>query len=813
MTNDRFYKTGDLARWLPAGPPEGGASGGVIEFLGRMDHQVKIRGFRVELGEIENLLLKHTQVKDAVAVIKEDNSIDKNIIAYVVSESEDLLDSELREYLLKDLPGYMIPAYFVRLDKIPLTPSGKVDRKALPEPELKIGEGYSAPRNNLEKKLLEIWTEILGIDAGKQPPGIDDNFFRRGGHSLKAAALMSKIHKELNVKIGLMEIFKTPTIRGIASIINGLKRETFLAVDPIEKKEYYPLSSAQKRLYFLQQLDLQSTGYNMPLALPLGRNINKEKLELTLQRLIARHESLRTSFIRINDEVVQRVHDQVVFAVETLATDAYGVHGQTQTFIRPFDLAQAPLMRSGLMTMPDGNFTWVVDVHHIISDGTSHAILSEDFTAIYNDQELKPLTLQYKDFAAWQQQHLEGEEIKNQMAYWLDIFTGEIPHLNLPRDYSRPSVFTFAGDSYGFTLTGAETKKFKQLGISEGGTLYMNFLAALNILLYKYSGQEDIIVGSAIAGRRHADLQGIVGMFINSLAMRNYPMGDKTYQYFLQEVISASVKSFENQDVQFEDLVDKLSLERDASRNPVYDVMLTVQNFYDKGNSITLGTETMQSFAYNNLTAKFDLTFVVNEQGDDIFIDIQYYRAIFKPGTIHRLAGHLKNIISAAAIDSLINIKDIEIISPEEKKQVLEEFNDTFTDYPHDKTIQQLFAEQAAQTPDYIALHGCMIGWMHGCMIAWLDGEVGANRHPRTNTDNNNVETLRATSLQVTYFELNRQADRLAGLLIEKGAGPDYIVGIMMERSIELIIGILGILKSGSAYLPIDPGYPQERID
>ncbi len=678
-----------------------------------------------------------------------------------------------------------------------------------------------APRDRIEGKMAEIWHDVLSLPH--HAIGIDDNFFQLGGHSLKATLLVSKIHKELNVKIPLAEIFKTPSIRELAAYIKGMKRDMHVSIESVEEREYYVLSSAQKRVYFLQQFDLTGIGYNMPLVLPLGKGIDKDKLELVLRRLIDRHESLRTSFERVNEEVVQRIHKagSIEFSLDFYEADKIGLGEIIRDYIKAFDLSLAPLFRSGLIALPDGNHVWMVDIHHIVSDGTSHTVLTEDFMAEYSGKELKPLHIQYKDFAIWQQRRFETGEVKAQMEYWLNLLAGEVPRLNLPVDNKRPPTFTFEGDSYSSILTGEETKKFKGLGSQGGGTLYMNMLAALNVLLYKYTGQSDIIIGSGIAGRSHADLQGIVGMFINTLAMRNYPAGEKSYDSFLKEVITASIRGFENQDVQFEDLVDSLDLERDASRNPVFDIMMIVQNFRNVGEGgrgarteytgmsvmdlLPAADENPAADEYKNPTSKFDMTFFVHEQGDDIFINIEYYKAIFKPGTVERMVSHLKNIINAAAANPIIKLNEIEILSGDEKKKIIYQFNDTESAYPGDKTIHRLFEEQVSRTPDRIALHGCMIAWMHDCMDTWMDGEVGATA----------VETLRATSLQIqmSYRQLNEQSNYLAGLLMEKGVRPDRIVGLMIERSVEMIVGIMGILKSGGAYLPIDPDYPQERID
>ncbi|HLP59996.1 MAG TPA: condensation domain-containing protein, partial [Candidatus Deferrimicrobium sp.] len=780
-----LYKTGDLARWL---------SDGNIEFLGRIDYQVKVRGFRVEPGEIENRLLKHPRIKEAIVLVQEEKSGDKYLCAYVVSDGEYGI-SELREYLSLELPDYMIPSYFVPLDKIPQTPSGKVDRRALPKPGLNAGGNYTAPRNKIEKKLVELWAGILGRDEWHTSQlqtslGIDDNFFQLGGHSLKATILVSKIHRELEVKVELMEIFRTPTIRHIARLIRGLKKETFQDIEPVEKKEYYPLSSAQKRLYFLQQLDLNNTGYNMPRVLPLGKGINKDKLESTLNQLIARHESLRTSFEMVNGEVVQMVHEHVEFAIEY-----YEQERRVEDFIRSFDLARAPLMRSRLIVHPDGDCTWMLDIHHIVSDGTSQTILTEDFMQLVGTGvPLEPLPIQYKDFAQWQNQLLASGLIKDQEDYWLQLYPGEIPRLNLVADYERPGVFTFEGDHYLFKLERGDTSKFKVLGARYGGTLCMNMLAALNTLFYKYTGQTDIIIGSGIAGRRHVDIQAVVGMFVNTLAMRNYPFGEKSYENFLKEVIANSVRGFENQDVQFEELVEKLDPARDPSRNPLFDILMVVQNFREVGPTISMEQlrpvdehSPAVQYKYKNPTSKFDLTFFVYEQGDEVFINIEYYTAIFKPDTIRRLVSHFKQVVKAVIEEPGIKLQDIDVISEEEKLRVLYEFNDTDRDYPRDKTLPGLFEEQVEKAPDCIALSGEPVG---------LVGQVGPVR-----------------PVSLTYGQLNEHSNRLANYLYHENRGaPGQLVGIMMDRSLEMITALLGILKAGGAYVPISPSYPLERI-
>jgi len=797
----RVYRTGDVARWL---------SNGEIEFLGRTDFQVKIRGFRIELEEIENQLLSHRNVKESVVLAKNDEGGDKYLCAYVVPHTADTLQvSELREYLSKELPDYMIPSYFVQLEEFPLTANGKIDRRALPAPELKSGESYTAPVNEIEKKLVQLWAEILASDAVHKsqlqtPIGIHDNFFQLGGHSLKATTMVSKIHKELEVRVELLDIFRTPTIRNIARLIQGLRKEAFQDIEPVEKKEYYPLSSAQKRLYFLQQLDLNSTGYNMPMVLPFGKGIKKDKLEFSLKQLIARHESLRTSIQRVNEEVVQRIHpaDSIAFLLDYYEAGETGIEEIIKRYLRPFDLSRAPLIRSGLITLPDGYCIWMVDIHHIVSDGTSHTILAEDFMRSYETgAPLEPLSIQYKDFAQWQNQLFAGSGIQDQEDYWLQLYSGEIPRLNLAADYKRPGVFTFEGDHHVFKLEREDAVKFKVLGARYGGTLYMNIMTVLNTLFYKYTGQNDIIIGSGIAGRRHADIQGVVGMFANTLGMRNYPAGEKSYKNFLSEVIANSVKGFENQDVQFEELVEKLDPERDPSRNPLFDVLMVVQNFpslYSNISSEQLPAvdENSPAIQYKTTTAKFDLTFFVFEQGDDILINIEYYTGIFAPETIRRLVSYFKHVVKTVIQDPGIKLKEIAVISEEEKQRVLYEFNDTARDYPRDKSIPALFEEQVEQTPDHIALAG----------EALHSQGVFLKNHPAGTAPQKAFYCL-------TYRELNERSNRLANYLYDGNRVElDQAVGIMMDRSLEMITAVLGILKAGGAYVPISPSYPLERI-
>ncbi|UCH96983.1 MAG: amino acid adenylation domain-containing protein, partial [Candidatus Aminicenantes bacterium] len=674
----RLYRSGDIVRWL---------GDGSIEFIGRADHQVKIRGFRVETGEIEHQLLQHNKINEAVVLAREDkDNTDRVLCAYVVSD-EKMDTSELRNFLSDKLPGYMIPAYFVWLDKFPLTPNGKIDRKALPVPEYEAGARYMAPRNDIEEKLAAIWTEILGRDALhasqlRTSLGIDDNFFLLGGHSLKAAILAAKIHQALNVKLPLAEIFTMPTIRQLSDYIEGKEKEFYVSIEKAEEKEYYRLSSAQKRLYLLHQIDPASTVYNIPAAVTLEGVLDKTRLEGAFQGLIHRHESLRTSFDMIDDVPIQRIHKAVWFEIEYDELDKEGTRGlaplpDIMNFIRPFDLSRAPLLRAALLKTAENENKYIltVDMHHIISDGTSMGVLVKELMRLYHGEALPPLGIHYKDFSRWQNSKKQKESIRQQERYWLREFAGEIPVLNLPIDFARPAIQDFAGRSLAFEIGKEETQKLKNLAMTEGATLYMVLLALFNVLLARLSGQEEIVVGSPAAGRRHPDLEPIIGMFVNTLALRNYPSGEKTIKELIGEVKEKTLEAQENQDFPFEDLVEKVTIDRDASRNPLFDVMFILQNIDIEELEIT----GLRLIPYERQmeTSKFDLTLMGMEKEERLLLTFEYSTHLFKNTTIERFVACLKKVVSSAAANPDVKTCDLEILGEEEKRQVLYDFNDT----------------------------------------------------------------------------------------------------------------------------------------
>jgi len=601
----------------------------------------------------------------------------------------------------------------------------------------------------------------------------------------------------MGVKLPLSEVFKSQTLRMMSHYIEGMKATRYDAIVPVEEKEYYPLSSAQKRMYILHRMAPDGTGYNMP-SIFYMKGVKIEALRRALNNLIMRHESLRTAFDRVDEEPVQRVQKEIEFEVKYYEIKSQEeARGIIDTFIQPFDLSQAPLLRSSLIRFDDENCAWLADMHHIISDGTSSAILRRDFLRIIEGEALEPLPLHYKDFSHWQNELFRTGSIREQEKYWLELFPGgeEIPRLNLYTDFKRPEVFDYSGGKYNTRINKTDTKKLRTLGIEYNGTLYMTMLALLNVLFYKYTGQTDIIIGTGVAGRPHADLQGIIGMFINTLAMRNYPDGEKSYRSFFKEVVDNSVKAFENQDVQFEELVDHLNIERDLSRNPLFDVMMLVQNIETnpgqqlnqnevrKIEEVNLAADQESFPGYEKESSVFDITFSIYEDGDELLIQTSYTRALFKEQTIECLMQHFICIFNTVLLDPGVKLKDIDIISNEERSQLVYEFNDTGNDYPKDKTIHECYEAQVGRFPYRTAVVGPSIG----------ESVLG--------------------NAYFSYEYLDEKANQMALDLYSAGVVPGTIVGIMVERSAELIIGILGILKAGGAYLPFDPDYPRERID
>ncbi len=775
-----LYRTGDLARWRVDGE---------IDFLGRMDHQVKVRGFRIELGEIESRLLDYQWVEAAVAVARERESGDHYICAYIVLRDEKAFEKSggieaLKKYLGDGLPSYMVPSFMVPLETLPLTSSGKIDRKRLPELVFDAGAGYTAPRDKREKALAAIWAGVLGI--AEEAIGIDSNFFHLGGHSLKVTSMIARIRKQLNVQLEFADLFKAPTIRGLSQHIGGMAEEDFMSVEPLEKREYYPLSSAQQRLYILYGKDPYSTGYNMPMAVVLEGSLAVEKLEQLFRKLIERHESFRTSFGEWGGEAGQRIHEGENFNIEILEGCDNEV-ARVHRFVRPFDLSKAPLLRVGLMKRTTASHILVMDMPHIVSDGISLGILARELMALYNGEELGPLRIQYKEFASWQREFLDSDFFKKQEAWWLGRFGDDVPVLELPLDYSRPVVQQFEGGSVTLTIDASGAEALNDLARSCEATLFMVLAALYSVFLAKLSGGDDIVFGTPVAGRRHTDLDSIMGMFVNTLALRFQPRGDLPFNGFLQEVRETILAALENQDYPFDRLVEKVAVERDTSRNPLFDVMFSFQDL--EAVDMAVRGLRLRPLEYEVETAKFDLNMQGREKGDGIELIFSYSSTLFEASTVQRFTGYFEAVVSAVLADVWVCPESIDIITEEERRQILSEFNGAHVPYPGAglRPIHVLFEEEVEKHGERIAVVASVLPALE---------EAGENLPLNT----------------ISFNELNQKANCLARRLRELGVARDWIVAIMVERSVEMIIGILGILKAGGAYMPILPDAPAERV-
>ncbi|MDU1412334.1 MAG: amino acid adenylation domain-containing protein [Clostridium sp.] len=756
--NMKVYKTGDLGRYLPDGN---------IEYLGRIDNQVKIRGLRIELGEIESKILEHDDVKEVFVNVFEDQTGEKHICAYVVPE-KDIKELELKEYLKKTLPNYMIPDKVISISKMPLTVNGKIDSKRLPTPSFSYStKNYEAPTNEIEKQLSNLWCEVLGI----KNVGVNENFFDLGGQSLKAIILKTKIHEKFRKDLPLKEIFKFPTIKSLSTVINNLCDSDDIFIENVKESDYYEASSVQKRMYMLYELDKASTSYNMPMCYEIRGHYDIEKLEDTFRKLLNRHESLRTYFDNVNGDIVQRISKDS--DVRLIVKKIQGtLDEEISEYIKPFDLNRYPLFKGEIIEKDDENYL-LIDIHHIIVDGFSIDLLIKEFKEIYEGKNLDELSLQYKEFSNWHNKFLNSQKIKEQEKFWIDIFKDDIPNLNLQYDFNRPKRQSFQGTNFSFKLNSEGTEKIRDIAKETGTTMHMVLLSAFNILLSKVSMQEDITIGIPTSGRSNKDFQNIVGMFVNTLVMRNKPLGNKRYIDFLNEVKKNAIKAYENADYQFDMLVEKLGVVKDESRNPIFDVMF---NYVDtaKEEDIYIEDIVLHKTKLKSRISKFDFTLNACETSSEIEFSIEYCNKLFKNQTIKRISEFYINILQSIAKDVTIPLMKIEIISNEEKVKIFNEFNDTEKYYEKNRTIHAVFEDMVTKYP------------------------------------NNNALVFKKKIL--TYKEVNEKANSLAHILREKGIGRGSFVSIMVDRSLEMVISVLAVLKAGGAYIPMDIDYPDARL-
>ncbi|GMT96872.1 hypothetical protein KH5H1_09910 [Corallococcus caeni] len=776
----RMYRTGDRVRYR---------ADGALEYLGRVDFQVKVRGFRIELGEVESALRQHAAVKDAVVMAKGEGE-EKRLVAYVAPKPGAALDTKaLKADLRQRLPEYMVPGTVVVLEALPLNANGKVDRKALPEPDAPTSGGtYEAPRTELEAKLAAIWAQVLRVPR----VGVRDDFFALGGHSLLATQVVSRVRTETGAELPLRALFEAPSVESLASRVEAALRARPEVPRPplvaVARTGPLPLSFAQQRLWFLDRLQPGSIHYNIPAALRLDGPLDTEALSRGLRELVHRHEALRTTFhARDDGEPVQHPHAQVELAVSRVelsqlpeaAQDAEVRRRALEEARTPFDLTRAPLMRATLLRLSEQRHVLLVTLHHIVSDGWSNRVLVEELGALYaafsrgQPSPLPPLALQYADFAAWQRDWLKGEVLEQQVGWWKRQLDGAPQALELPTDKPRPSVQTYRGAQVPVVLSPGASRSLKALCQQEVATPFMALLALWQVLLACYSGQEDFAVGSPIAGREHGELEGLVGFFVNTLVLRAQVDRRGSFRQLLRRVKEVALGAYAHQDLPFERLVEELKPARDPSRSPLFQVLFTLRDT-TAPRSPQGGELELHPLDVEDTTAKFDLELSLAESPEGFAGTLGYNTALFEPRTAARMAEHFRTLVEALVARPEAALDSVSLLTPMERQQVLVEWNATETEYPRDATLPEVFARVVARFPEKVAV------------------EFGDAR--------------------LTYRQLEERANRLAYHLRSLGVDTDSRVAVALERSLELVVSLVAILKAGAAYVPLDPAYPQARL-
>jgi len=774
---ERIYKTGDLARWLPDGN---------LEFLGRIDSQIKLRGFRIELGEIESVLCQYPDVKEAVANLYEADG-DKRIVAYLTSTQDNFDTDDLRGWLKARLPDYMVPSHFLCLDALPLTPNGKIDRKALPKPDLSIQGEQQLPHSETEQLLCSLWSQVLRLDVAS----VSANFFAAGGHSLLATQLVSRIRESFDIEMPLRTVFEYPMLREQAEWLDRQQRGAELpAILPLAESEALTLSFAQQRLWFLAQLAGQSATYNMPAALRLEGRLNEKTLQSALTDLVQRHETLHVCFPMLDGKPtvqVNEIYNPLSITDLSGLADAEQKGQIAEWFDRhansPFDLSTGPLFKAQLLRLGSEEHILLFNMHHIISDGWSTGVMIRDWRRLYDayvqnhEPKLAELAIQYTDYAAWQRNWLQGDVLERQLDYWTDKLSGAPELLELPTDNQRPAVMSYRGKHLQSMLNPMLTQEIKTLSRKQGVTDFMALLSAFTVLLSRYSGQTDIVVGCPIANRTHSQTEDLIGFFVNTLALRMQIDAEQAFSGLLAQVRKTALEAYSHQDIPFEALVEKINPSRSLSHSPLFQVMFVLQNAPEE--ALELSGLNITPLESEHATAKFDLTLSVEERDGAFVCNWEYNTDLFRRETIALLGERFQIVLEGIVAGPEQSIAQLPLLTVAEQ-QLLQAWNRTETDYPQNRTIVDLFQTQAGKTPDAIAA-------------------VFEDR-------------------QLTYRQLNRQANQLAHYLLDlkvdgrQLVNGNCLIGICVERSLEMIIGLLAILKAGAAYVPLDPDYPSQRL-
>ena len=780
----RLYLSGDLARYR---------EDGCIEYIGRMDNQVKIRGFRIELEEIEAALMRHPDVKEAAVIVQENPGApeSRRLVAYCALPGHEAAAASraVTDHLKASLPYYMIPAAVIVLPQLPKTPNGKIDRRALPRPDeatLRHLDDYLPPTRPVEVIIASIWGKLLGTSR----IGLHDNFFALGGHSLLATQLAARLRQVFSIELPLSAIFEEPTLAALVETVERARQQQKQAPRPIEpapEADNYPLAFAQQRMWFLNQMEPDSPFYNITGAVRIEGPLQIATLEEAITRIIARHQSLHTTFDLLPDGPVQKVAPPFRIALPVIdlgeATEAEREDEEMRLLkeesSQGFDLARGPLIRFRLIRTAAEHYLLTVNMHHIIADGWSMAIFIRELQLFYQaiHQGLQPalpeLTVQYRDYACWQRQWLEDETLQLQLAYWREKLRGSTALLEIPADRPRPAVQSYRGATHAFQIPAPVAASLRELSRQEEVTLFMTLLAAFQVQLQRYTGQSDLNIGTPIANRTQLETEQLIGFFVNTLVLRTDLSGSPTFRELLQRVRGVALEAYANQDIPFEMVVDELRPERDLSYSPLFQVMFALQNMPEE--KLEMSGLQLGMIEIDNGTSQFDLSLIIDEVGEELRCKFEYSTDLFDRATIERMTGHLLHLLASLCHEPDLPVARAVMLPDFEARQILRVWNDTAREYPSGTPLHRLIEEQVERHPEATAL---------------IAGER-----------------------RLSYGELNRRANQLAHYLIRQGVGPGDIVGISLEQSPEMICSLLAILKSGAAYLPLDPAYPRERLE
>ena len=776
----RLYLTGDSARYQPDGN---------IEFLGRSDGQVKVRGYRIELGEIEAVLGAVPGVRECAVAVRTDETGNGYLAGYLVcQEGEEPSVNELRRFLRQELPDYMVPSRFVYLASLPLTPSGKINRRALPAGERSIVSEslHTAPRTAIEEILAGVFGEVLNLDR----VGVHDNFFELGGHSLLATQLASRVRNTFNVELRLGSVFEWPTVeslgRSLDKVVGADGKNDTPPLVRTSRDGKPPLSFAQQRLWFLDQLEPGNALYNCPGVVRLEGRLDVEAFERAINEIVRRHEVLRTR-IEVEDNLPLQAIDEWEYrrwrvedlsGLDPAARETEVVRLAKEEAETGFDMRRGPLVRVKVLRLEEEQHVVLFTMHHIVSDGWSIIILIREIGALYQayllgeESPLSELPIQYADFAVWQRAWLQGERLEQELKYWRKQLAGMEP-LELPTDHPRPATPSHRGAIHHFVVGREMSEKLRALSQREGVTLFMTLLGGFDVLMSRYSGQRDVALGTDIANRNRAEIEGLIGFFVNQLVMRVEVRGGESFRKLLKRVREGCLGAYAHQDVPFEKLVEELQPERDLSRSPLFQAKLILQNMQKA--ELELEGLRLLSLGEDELeTARFDLTVAINDEDGALAGVVVFSRDLFEAETIERLVSHYANVLKGIVDGSERPVSELSLLSEEDREQIVVEWNRTARPYPEDRCIHELFAEQAERTPERIAV-----------VSEWQE---------------------------VSYGELNRRANQVGRYLQRLGVGPEVVVGLCLARSAEMVVGALGVLKAGGAYLPLDAEHPLERL-